>query len=77
MLNAAATPNAFKTTGRKGFYIGTAKSTIRNKKRAWRLAADGSRKIYNFFQPLPNTTAGNFDYFYYDQVKILMIFLTR
>jgi len=60
MLNAAAKPNAFKTTGRKGFYVGTAKSTIRNKKRAWRLAAENSRKIDNFFQPLPNATAGDF-----------------
>ncbi|CAG8594243.1 17297_t:CDS:2 [Acaulospora morrowiae] len=57
MLNAAAKPNTFKITGRKGFYVGAAKSTVCNKKRAWRLAAEGSKKIDNFFQPLPNTTA--------------------
>ncbi|CAG8526642.1 165_t:CDS:2, partial [Dentiscutata heterogama] len=49
MLDAAHKPNAFKKTSRNGFYIGNAKSTMRNKRRNLRLAAQGSQKITNYF----------------------------
>ncbi|CAG8712705.1 3004_t:CDS:2, partial [Cetraspora pellucida] len=49
MFDAANKPDAFKKTFRNGFYIGNAKSTMRNKRRSWKLAAQGSQKITNYF----------------------------
>ena len=56
MLQAAQQPSVYINTERKAFYTGTAKSTIRNKNRQMRLAAQGSAKIDSYFYPVIDLT---------------------
>lgn len=49
LVKNARQSNPWITKGRKQFYTGFAKSTLRNKKAAWRKAASGSNKITNWF----------------------------
>ncbi|CAG8518150.1 12836_t:CDS:2, partial [Cetraspora pellucida] len=48
MVDAASKQNAFKALNNR-FYHENAKSTMRNKRQDWKLAALGSKKITNYF----------------------------
>lgn len=49
LVKNAKQPDMWKTKGRKRYYTGSAKSTLCNKRAAWRKAALGSKKITTWF----------------------------
>ena len=52
LIKNAKQPNTWKTKGRKQYYIGSAESTLRNKRAAWRKVALGSKKITIWFNKI-------------------------
>ena len=58
MIDAASKQNAFKALNNR-FYHGNAKSTMRNKRWDWKLAALGFKKITNYFSLYSNNNNSN------------------